>query len=54
MSKNPTSVMPVDNKPGDDKRAPAPVNADDSVDTENPNDAIERFNEQLREKIPKN
>jgi hypothetical protein len=53
MSKNPTSVTPVDKKPGDDNKAPAPVNADDSVDTGNPNDAIERFNERLREEIPK-
>ncbi len=53
MSKNPTSVTPVDYKPGDDNKTPSSVNADDSVDTENPNDAIEAFNERLREVTPK-
>jgi hypothetical protein len=54
MSKNATSVTPADKRPGDDNKAPTPVNNNDSVDTDNPNDAIERFNERLREEIPKN
>ena len=36
-----------------DDSAQTPAVTDDSVDTENPNDAIEAYRERLREQIPK-
>ncbi len=54
MSKHPTSTMPGDTNTRTDNSAPTPVVADDSADTENPNDAIEAYHERLREQIHKN
>lgn len=53
MSKQPTSTMPADTNSRTDAGAPTPVVADDSVNTENPNDAIEAYHERLREQIHK-
>lgn len=53
MSKQPTSQTPVDTNTRTNDSAPTPAVADDAVDTENPNDAIEAYHERLREQIPK-
>ena len=52
MSKHPTSQTPADKNIGNDDAAASPAVADDSVDTENPNDAIEAYHERLRANIP--
>jgi hypothetical protein len=54
MSKQPTTETPVDNKKnGNGHAAPSDAVADTSVDTENPNDAIEAYHQRLREQIDK-
>lgn len=53
MSKQPAPQMPADTNARADNSAPTPVLTDDSVDTENPNDAIEAYHERLREQIQK-
>jgi len=52
MSKQPTSQTQAENT-RNDTSPPTPAVTDDSVDTENPNDAIEAYHERLREQIPK-
>jgi hypothetical protein len=55
MSTHPTSKTPADKDAGNASAAltPTPVVADNSVDTENPNDELEAYHERLREQIPK-
>ncbi len=53
MSKESTTQTPADESTGKGNKAPIPVVPDDSVDTENPNDALEAYHERLREQIHK-